>query len=262
MTKMCDSSTSNNLSEIETPIQLESYYMKFPIDEDKDQGLITALIKNGLSTSRADIFEYTHVLFLRREKGRVYYLIDDEGSIYNGKEASNGEAAFDRYFVKNISPVIVEEVTIHLKYTTPSRTYSNAKGFYYYQEWAEMKINNKVIQVSLNSVPHEYTPIGPGTHKLLRPDYSHAEQGATGYIRFDPDNIYCCDAWFPIEINNIKTSRYIHVGHVSHGCVSVYDISKWGEIYDYLILRRKDHSKSKYIGTIIVEPYTRNLSGA
>lgn len=47
--------------------------------------------------------------------------------------------------------------------------------------------------------------------------------------------------WFRIGHSG---DRYLHPGNVSAGCVTVKDIPKWTEIYNHLINRRKNDSKS------------------
>ena len=64
------------------------------------------------------------------------------------------------------------------------------------------------------------------------------------------------DVWFPIQYTDTITKeqdRYIHPGHVSHGCVTIYDMNKWNALYDYLISHREQSSNYRYVGDIEVK---------
>lgn len=51
------------------------------------------------------------------------------------------------------------------------------------------------------------------------------------------------------EVNN---SRYVHVGNVSHGCVTVVDLEQWAEVYEYLIKHRLPGGQ--HVGKLVVRP--------
>lgn len=101
-----------------------------------------------------------------------------------------------------------------------------------------------------------YTPIPPGTHKIRSPDYSHKVEGDTEGYRdaFPPGVITRNDIWFPIELEgtDVNSSRYVHLGSVSHGCVTVYEVEKWNIVYDYLISHRMPGTEGKYVGQLTV----------
>ncbi|QLL10549.1 hypothetical protein [Pseudomonas chlororaphis] len=50
-----------------------------------------------------------------------------------------------------------------------------------------------------------------------------------------------------------NSGRYVHIGHLSEGCVTFYELLKWNDIYDYLIDKRMKEGKGKYVGTLVVE---------
>ena len=62
------------------------------------------------------------------------------------------------------------------------------------------------------------------------------------------------DVWFSIGLMGSTTdsSRYIHAGHLSEGCVTVHQLERWTALYGYLISRRVPGSNGKRIGTIEV----------
>ena len=52
--------------------------------------------------------------------------------------------------------------------------------------------------------------------------------------------------WFSIEYGN--NSRFIHLGHLSEGCVTIMALDKWNAIYDELIKHRVNGGE--YIGQL------------
>jgi len=48
------------------------------------------------------------------------------------------------------------------------------------------------------------------------------------------------------------SSRYIHVGHLSEGCVTVHQLEKWSALYEFLISHRVANSAGKRIGSLEV----------
>ncbi len=88
-------------------------------------------------------------------------------------------------------------------------------------------------------------------HKIMAPDYPHL--GAETYRSEDP-SLLNYDVWFPIQLNGTvgNSSRYVHAGHVSHGCLTVYDIRCWNSVYNYPINRRTPDTKGMYVGRIVV----------
>ena len=93
-------------------------------------------------------------------------------------------------------------------------------------------------------------PIPKGTYNLWLPDYYHSF--GDSYLNLAKYST----VWF--RIGAASSDRYLHVGNVSLGCVSVGEKStggtdadkrEWDKIYDYLIKRR---SGTKYVGKIKV----------
>ena len=58
--------------------------------------------------------------------------------------------------------------------------------------------------------------------------------------------------WFPIEYDGNENSSFVHVGNVSEGCVTMYELKMWNPLYEYLISNRLDKD-GKYVGTITIE---------
>lgn len=120
--------------------------------------------------------------------------------------------------------------------------------------------NSNQILVTLQTTPAEkqIEPILEGTYKILAPDFSH-EQYTTAYTSFKQyENMKNHGVWFPIKYINPLTGkeegdRYIHPGQISHGCVTIRQMEKWNDLYDYFISHREIIGNGKYIGDIIVK---------
>ena len=52
--------------------------------------------------------------------------------------------------------------------------------------------------------------------------------------------------WFPIL--PLSKECFIHIGHLSHGCISIIDYDKYPQIHDYLV---KHRGKGKNGDTIV-----------
>lgn len=93
----------------------------------------------------------------------------------------------------------------------------------------------------------------PGTHSILTPDYSHKLISTEGYAAATPGMVGN-DVWFPIGINASlqNSSRYVHVGNLSEGCVTVYQLERWSALYTYLISHRVPGSAGKRVGSLVV----------
>lgn len=70
----------------------------------------------------------------------------------------------------------------------------------------------------------------------MRPDAPHewaTHYGVAGNL-----------VWLPISIaseGGTTRARYLHVGRASAGCISISDIDKWAELYQFLIKYRSIH---------------------
>lgn len=85
-----------------------------------------------------------------------------------------------------------------------------------------------------------------GTYDLEIPDYDHVEYTSAETLAVTPYG----RCWFRIRqggANKIST-RYLHGGSRSDGCVTVKDLPYWTKIYNYLFNHRKGDNIS--VGTI------------
>jgi hypothetical protein len=97
-------------------------------------------------------------------------------------------------------------------------------------------------------------PLPKGVYKILAPesakDAIFTEFYRTG-VGGEPDLKYDT-VWFAIEYAKTHNSNFVHVGNLSEGCVTMYELGKWNALYSYLISNRLD-AEGKYVGTISIE---------
>lgn len=97
-------------------------------------------------------------------------------------------------------------------------------------------------------------PLPKGVYKILAPE-SAKDARYTSFYRTgaggDPGLKYDT-VWFPIEYAKTHNSNFVHVGNLSEGCVTMYELGKWNALYAYLISNRLD-AEGNYVGTITIE---------
>ncbi len=217
--------------------------------------LSVKLTKTGSLTS---LCEYTKVEIQREEAGRTYFKIMD-GYISVGEEASLAKANA-ALFLNAAGPGGAASLSVEYD-GEPVEVISPFKGKLK-QQWATLTFNGQTARVTLNSVwDGRFTPLAAGTHNILAPDYAHANISTGGYASATPGMVGN-NTWFPIGLGASmqNSSRYVHVGHLSDGCVTVYELGKWSAVYNYLISHRAPGSAGKLIGRLTVtkpKPRTR-----
>ena len=117
-----------------------------------------------------------------------------------------------------------------------------------------MTANGIQVQVTLNSKyegsrRHD-TPIPQGVYTIFAPTTSRKRISTAWYVQATA-GMHGNDVWFPVG-GVISTDRFIHVGHLSEGCITCHELTKWNAVYDYLISSRDPNSMGKYAGRVIV----------
>ncbi len=222
--------------------------IKYTRRADQSGWLTVKLSKTG---TLASLCEYTQVDVLRSVNYRTYFKIMD-GYASPGEEASLADANAALY-LSATGPTGSASLSVVYQ-GTPAEETSKFKGKLK-QQWAKLTFNELTALVTLNSVwKGIYSPIPSGVHTILAPDYSHKEISTSGYATATPGMVGN-DVWFPIGLNRSlqNSSRYIHVGHLSEGCVTVHELGKWTDIYNYLISHRVPDSAGKKVGQLIVK---------
>jgi len=189
---------------------------------------------------------------VRELAGRVYFRVADGNSEHLGKEASLKKENADR-FLSDTGPGGPASLRVHYV-GTPTEEVSPFKGRLK-QQFGIADFGRNHARVTLNSVwDRSYTPVPAGNHRIMAPDQSHANISTAGYRSATP-GLRCTDVWFPIELEGQpgNSGRYVHAGHLSEGCVTVYELIKWNAIYDSLIASRIPGADGKFVGTLIAE---------
>ncbi|MBO3706666.1 MAG: hypothetical protein J5X21_09690, partial [Candidatus Accumulibacter sp.] len=84
--------------------------------------------------------------------------------------------------------------------------------------------------------------------RILLPDVPHKAEYTRFYRQSEPALIHD-QVWFPIRFED--NSRYVHVGNVSEGCVTVLNLTTWSQVHELLISHRVD-AGSVAVGTMVV----------
>ncbi|SAK92440.1 hypothetical protein AWB75_06542 [Caballeronia catudaia] len=227
-------------------VTVDIRYIRLP--EDTHGWVDVRLESTG---ERKSLCEYTKVALVKDEGDRTYFQVLD-GGIAKGKVVSMNSKAAKEYLQKTPSTKSTE--TLRVRYGRMSEENSPFKGRRL-QQWATLTVGGQDITVTLNSAwDSTFTPIPPGTYRIMAPDYSHAKTSTEGYRNTYPGKIKANDVWFPIELQSGagNSSRYVHIGHLSDGCVTVYDIDRWNTVYNFLISHRLPNTDGKYVALLEV----------
>lgn len=199
--------------------------------------------------------EYTKLVMVKASEKYAHFQVKDGNSGFIGKEVALSHRNVPLY-LSDIGPE-KNAATIRVKYANLEKgVRSEIKNFAFTQQWAVAEFSGISARVTLNSVwGRAFTPIAPGRHRIMAPDFSHAEVDTSGYRAAYPGKIICTDVWFPIALEGTETNstRYIHIGHVSEGCVTLYELIKWNALYEYLINKRVPGAQGRFVGYLIVE---------
>lgn len=97
-------------------------------------------------------------------------------------------------------------------------------------------------------------PLPKGTYKILAPE-NPKDKNMTAFYATNPGgypDLKYDTVWFPIENPATHNSNFVHVGNLSEGCVTMYELRMWNPLYLYLISNRMDKD-GKYVGTVTIE---------
>ena len=109
----------------------------------------------------------------------------------------------------------------------------------------EFDKTNKKLKISglgtFDAKTDESNPMPNGTHEIEIPAAPHnLGSGYTSYSKY-------AKTWFRVGNSG---SRFLHVGSISAGCITVTDKSNWTKIYNFLIKSRKSY---RAVGTVRVK---------
>ncbi len=214
------------------------------VNKIASDGWVQALKANG--TDRLSLCKYTKVQILETKNGRTFFKVLD--GTYANTTVSMQEANAKEY----LGIVAPQQTPLRLtvKYGKfEEKWISKAKGGKFDQQWATLTTETGFsIAVTMNSIwDGIFFPLPPGTYTVLLPDVPHDKDMTRFYRKSEPMLVHD-QVWFPIAFGN--NSRYVHVGNVSEGCVTVIDLDKWANLQEALISHRSADGKS--VGQITV----------
>lgn len=213
-----------------------------------DQGWLK--VKVDATNDFQDLCEYTKVKILGESNGRVHFKVEDsnkQGLIVslaseNARTYLTMEAPEQRDAILNVT-----YRNRNPQWPSPIKR-SDGRYRTFDQQMASISFPGGSATATLNSSwGGAYTPIPVGTYNIMIPDYPHSQDYTETYRLIEPELKHDI-VWFPIEHED--NSRYVHVGNISNGCVTVLTLNKWSDIYRYLIRHRTPGGK--YVGKLIV----------
>ncbi len=184
------------------------------------------IVKYNDGSTYPPLPQYLRVDYLKSEGGRDFFKIVEGKS--SGKEASVRHKQDGGSFLADGDPTLNEGI-IHFVIETKQLFYRDGEN------WIG----------PITTVTDPSNPVPIGTHDIEIPDEIHDK--ARSYISQTP----FAETWFRIGHDG---DRYLHPGSITLGCVTVTDIPKWTEIYNYLIKRRKGDGKS----VSIIQVFNKN----
>jgi hypothetical protein len=214
------------------------------VNKVDDSGWVRVLDEVGANQV---LCEFTKVILIGSKAGRTYFKVadgtnkgktcslkDENALIYLGKQAPRQQGA-----------------TIEVTYGKREVWYSTVRKTNYDQQLAEVFVDGVKVLATLNSIwntPEKYVPIPRGRYKIKIPDYPH-DANMTRFYRSAAPDLMFDQVWFPIDFDN--ESRYVHVGNVSEGCVTILDLTKWTDLYRRIVGCRIPGTN--YVGEIVVK---------
>lgn len=244
-----DRATGRSLNSRDTVGQsADAWPAEMYVNEVGNDGWLQAL--DSASKRRTSLFKYTKLTNISSQDGRTSFVVQEGPA--KGRTLSLWTENAKRYLGRRSPERSAITVTVEYgKYR--EKWHSSARDEDLNQQMATMTVGTLTVQVTMNSVwGAGFSPLPAGKYSLLLPDAPHS--GAyTRFYRQAAPALVCDQVWFPIQFE--KNSRYVHVGNVSEGCVTVLDLAKWSEVHEALISHRMlDRSGTVVgVGTLVVK---------
>ncbi|OCG71840.1 hypothetical protein A9G41_01990 [Gilliamella sp. Nev5-1] len=249
--------TTNNVENIVTTVTVKHFYTK-SIDTS---GWLK--VKLDPSNKFAFLCDYTKVIIQKVENDRTYFLIKE------GRYANNIASLSNKNAIKCLIDCSRGTgATLTVTNLKRKKEISIIRKQELNQLFADLSFNGNKARITIDSdVDYvETNPLSPyyrqilhskplpnGTYNILAP-FTAGDKESTDYYRTDPNGYKALaydTVWFPIEYAPTYNSNFVHVGNLSEGCITCYEIQKWNDLYQYLISNRSD-SDGKYVGKLII----------
>jgi hypothetical protein len=196
--------------------------------------------RQGESTALIPLSKYTKVTLTESRAGRTYFKVMD--GLAKDKTLSLADANAREYLgSKAPAPTPASIVVTYGKYVE-GWVSAARNGEKLDQQMATLEVAGITAQVTMNSVwGTGFTPLPAGKYLVLLPDAPHKADMTRFYRRVEP-SLQFDQVWFPIKHGD--NSRYVHVGNLSDGCVTVLDLARWADIHEALISHRSPDGES------------------
>ena len=195
--------------------------------------------RDAISNAAVYLLKYTRVQLTERRQGRTFFEVMDGGA--KGRTLSLSDENSLVYLgpkAPTIGPAKV--VVTYGKYV--EGWVSRPRGESLNHQLATLEVAGITAQVSMNSEwGRNYTPMPAGQYTVLLPVAPHDKVATSFYRPFEP-RLKFDQVWFQIQYGD--NSRFVHVGHLSHGCTTVLDLARWADIHEALISHRSADGKS------------------
>ena len=246
---MANPAWSGNATTDTTPFSsqgVQADVIRYVNKVDTDSGWLL-VGTDGVSREKwKSLFKYCKVMLIGRKGERTYFKVMEGAS--KGEIAFLSDANAIEYLGKTAPTQQPVELVVTYGHFDPAWQ-SIARRQLLQQQLATGTIDGTRFEIAMNtSWGGSFHPIPPGTYKILLPDVAHTKEYTRQY-KAEYSSLSHHQVWFPIEYGN--NSRYVHVGNVSEGCVTVVHLKKWTEIHEALVSHRGADGKS--VGKLIVK---------
>jgi hypothetical protein len=215
------------------------------VNQVGDDGWLQAM--DDLTGRRISLCKYTRVTNIQSKNGRTSFKVQEgtgKGRILSLSDANA------KLYLGNKGPTLSGIVVTVVYGPFVKAWVSKAKGELIDQQMATMTVGSLTVDVTMNSVwGAGYSPLPAGEYPILLPDVPH-RAGYTRFYRQSERALVHDQVWFPIKFED--NSRYVHVGNVSDGCVTVLNLAKWSQVQEALISHRQDGG-SVGVGKLVVK---------
>lgn len=241
--------TNNPIGTAPLALTVGTYY----VTKTGDDGWLQV---RSASAQLVPLCKYTKLRVIGSRKGRTYFDVLD-GPRSGGTFSLRDENAREYLGTRGPKNTAVEIVVTYRNFDP--NWYSKAQRRSYEQQFATLTSDSDntclaPLNVTMNSIWEPgagYYPLPAGRYPIMIPDMPHSGLYTRFYREVEP-SLRNDQVWFPINYGN--NSRYIHIGNVSEGCVTIIDLAKWATLYELLISHRALDGKHVGILTVIGTP--------